>query len=130
MTQGGYADFETLLSDRRVQELGGKVVEEYRPKGLTDDVDFVTFIQPPQIVDRNGIKVPISEVAVFAVITDNPRHPGHRLMTTASVWLQDWRATDTARLHFVSGSQDPALPIFRRIAREHVEKIQSLKEMI
>jgi hypothetical protein len=127
--KSGYTDFEPLISDRRMQEIGHKIVDEFRPKGLSDDVDFVTFIQPATTIERNGIQVPIPEVAVFAVITDNPKSAGRRVMTQAAAWLADWLARDAARLHFVSGGQDPAFPVFRRIVREHVEKIQSLREM-
>lgn len=126
----GYADFEPLLSDGRVNGIASRLFDEYRPKGLPDDVDFLTFIQPPTIVDRNGVKLPIPSVACFAIITDNPRDPDHRIMTQASVWLQDWRAKDALRRHYVAGPEDPAFPIFKRLVIEQLQKLQSLKELI
>lgn len=125
----GYASYETLISDRRVTAIADLVIDEFREHGLGDNAEFVTFIQPPQIVQRTGVDVPIPEVAVFAVISDNPRAPGHQVMTQASVWLTDWRATDAARLHFVSGPQDPAFPIFRETAKAHLRTIRNLREM-
>lgn len=126
----GYADFEPLISDRRVHAIASIITDLARGRGLTDDTDFVTFIQPATTVQRNGLLTPIPEVGVFAVISDDPRHPGLRVMTQASVWLKDWRATDAARLHFVSGNEDPALPIFKQITRDHLEKLKNLREMI
>lgn len=128
--RSGYSSYEPLISDRRVQALAGMLVEQYRPLGLPDGSDFVTFIQPAREIERKGVWVPIPEAGVFAVISDNPRHPGHRVMTQATVWLHDWRATDAARLHFVSGPQDPALPIFKAVMRPHLATIRNLKELI
>lgn len=125
----GYADFEPLISDRRVTEIAEIIMRAALQLDLPDDTDFVTFIQPATTVERNGVLTPIPEVGVFAVISDNPRHPKSRLMTQAAVWLQDWQAQDAARLHFVSGKQDPALPIFKRITRDHLTKLQNLREM-
>ena len=124
-----YADYETLVSDRRVTAIADLVIDEFRAHGLDEESDFVTFIQPPQVVKRQGVDVPIPEVGVFAVISDNPRAPGHQVMTQASVWLHDWLATDAARLHFVSGPQDPAYPIFREVAKTHLRTIRNLREM-
>lgn len=125
-----YADYEPLLSDRRIQALGSLVMDKARPLGLPDDTDFVTFIQPRTVIDRDGIATPIPEVGVFAVISDNPRHKGKRVMTQAAVWLQDWRAVDAARLHFVAGPEDPALPVFKTVVRRHLETLKNLKDMI
>lgn len=127
---GQFDDYEELLSDARVQRVASRVVDKYRPLGLPDDADFATYIQPPQVIDRNGVKVPIPEVAVFAVLVDNPRAKGKRIMKTASVWLQDWRAMDSFGSHYVSNGIDPALPIFGRLARECVQNLQDLKELI
>lgn len=126
--KAAYADYDTVISDRRVEAIADILSKQF--KALPDDTDLVTFIQPPTVVDRNGVGVPIPEVACFAVISDNPRHKGHRVMTQGSVWLRDWRATDAARLHFVSGPDDPALPIFKLLVRDHLPKLQNLRDML
>lgn len=129
--RSAYSDYEPLISDRRMQAIAAILTEQYRKHGLPDGSDFVTFIQPKQVVDRgDGIHAPIPEVGVFAVISDNPRAANHRLMTQASVWLKDWLATDAARLHFVSGPDDPALPIFKAAMRSHLDHLKNLRAMI
>jgi hypothetical protein len=126
----GYADYETLLTDPRVERIASRVFDEFRAQGLPDDTDFVTFVQPPQVIDRGGVAVPIPEVAVFAVISDNPRHKGHRVMTQGSVWLRDWMARERELRHYASDQPDPALSIFRLLVRDHLPKLQNLREMI
>ena len=124
-----YADYEPLISDMRMRAIAGPLIEKFREHGLPDDTDFVTFIQPPTTIEREGVAIPIPEVAVFAVISNNPRSPKHRVMTQSSVWLADWRATSAAKLHFVSGSADPAYPIFRETVKTHLRVLRNLKEM-
>lgn len=127
--RSGYADYEPLISDRRMQAIASLLVEQFRARGLPDDSDFVTFVQPAQMVEREGLLTPIPEVGVFAVISDNPRSKGHRLMTQGSVWLTDWQAQDAASLSFTIGPNDPALPIFKAVMRSHLERLANLKAM-
>ena len=112
-----------------MQAIASILTEQFRPKGLPDGSDFVTFVQPSQMVDRGGITTPIPEVGVFAVISDNPRAASHRLMTQGSVWLTDWQAQDAASLSFTIGPNDPALPIFKAVMRSHLERLSNLKDM-
>jgi hypothetical protein len=112
-----------------MQAIANLLIERFRAAGLPDDTDYVTFVQPAQMVNRNGIVTPIPEVGVFAVISDNPRAPGHRLMTQGSVWLDDWLATDAASLSFTVGPNDPALPLFKAVTRSHLERLANLKAM-
>lgn len=126
---GGYANYETVLDDARVWRIQERVMDDAKGR-LPDDTDFVTFIQPATIVDREGIAVPIPDVAVFAIVSPNPKDPSRKVMTQGAMRLDQWRRDDFYRTHYVGAGVDPAMPVFRRIAREHVNTLRNLAELI
>lgn len=128
------ASMEPLLDDARVEKIAQKIRSEFA--GLADS-DFVTFIVPERTVERKlkaGIAFPhkIEPMAVFAIISDNPRPyakaTGQRLLTSATASLKDWREAEAERGHYVGGP-DLAHDFFRRVAPQHVELIQNLKDL-
>lgn len=128
------ASMEPLLDDSRVEKIAQKIRSEFA--GLADS-DFVTFIVPERTAERklkSGISFPykIPPMAVFAIISDNPRPyakaMGQRLLTSATASLNDWREAEAERGHF-AGTPDLAHDFFRRVAPQHVELIQNLKDL-
>lgn len=126
--------YEPLLTDERLERTTDKLRSQFGHKPL-EDAEFVTFIQPARhaMADVNGVSVPtwISEMAVFAVLSPNPRPyaKGQRVMSHGTVSLQDFRETDSEFDHFV-GRPDPAHQIYRAVVADHLRKMADLRALI
>jgi hypothetical protein len=126
--------WEPLLDDDRVERLAEKLRSQFGHKTLADST-FFTFIQPARSYTGQtpgGLQAPawIPDMAVFAVISPRPNgRPGQKLMSTATVSLQDWLETEAQATHYV-GVPDEAHQIFRAVVRDHLAKMQSAKELI
>lgn len=127
---------EPLLSDERLEILVDKLKSEFGHAKL-DGATFVTFISDSRQaeVDVKGIKVPlhVEDMATFAIIEPNPRPyaaaKALQVMTHGTVALEDWEEDEKDRNHYV-GRRDPAHRIFRAVTAEHVERMDSLRELI
>lgn len=116
---------EPLLDDRRLAGIEGKIRRDF-PQ-LSEKAQFVTFIQPATFThNREGIDVPIPEVAVFALVQPSPRHPTWIEITPLNVWLTDWRASEVENRH---SSDDQAYQFYRRLTPVHIERMKNLAEM-
>lgn len=125
---GEWANYEPVVNDVRLANVEGKLRNEY-DKVIPEDIDFVTFVQPPREVTReDGLTVPLPAMAVFAVISDNPKHKGYRVMTNATAHLSAWYEALKEFQHF-SGAPDPLIGIFRTTLEAHLRTIQNLREM-
>lgn len=132
------ASEEPLLDDERLWPIVDRLKAEYGRSKL-EDSEFVTFIQPAKqttVTTEVGIQVPtwVPAMAVFAVLTPNPRPlakaAGAKVMTHGTAALEDWRASETERGHYVDGRRDPAHEIFRGVVREHLRILENLRSMI
>lgn len=125
--------FEPLLPDSRVEQLAHKIRSQFGHARFIE-AQFITFVQPAKDVVRSGVRTWIPEMAVFAIISPNPRPAarilGQSVMTHGTVALEDWRASEKDASHFVSAGTDSAHEIFRGVAREHLRVLTNLREMI
>jgi hypothetical protein len=120
-------DLEPLLPDARVWRLRAQVGQEMR---LDDDVDFATAIEEGGMVARGGILVPKPTMVLFIISSPNP-HPRHRGRPITSVTrnsLNAWKQMEDARWRF-NAAGDPALKIFRALARGHMETVKNFREL-
>lgn len=123
---GGYAAFETLVDDRRLARVEDQVRRVFPT--LPDSSLFVTFIQPATVAKTEQGPVPVPALATLAVISKNPRG-GADVMTQGQMLLTLWQDEDGQYRHFV-GVVDPALRFYRPIVRNHLESLQSLRELL
>jgi hypothetical protein len=120
-------DRETLLSDERLARLEETLRRTYTfPKQNTD---LVTFVQPPTDHETDSGVRRVPGLAIFAIVSDNPRSKGHRIMTTGSTYLETWEREDKTRSHFV-GVKDMAQEIYGPIVKAHLETMKNYNEMI
>lgn len=122
----GYADWDVLLSDDRVTTIE-RALRKARPDLPAESV-LITFVQPELDTIHNGEQVHVKPLAVFAIITPDPRHPETNKMTQGAMDLAEWRAKDRTWKTFV-GQRDPAIGAFRHIAKTHIEVIENLKAL-
>ena len=121
-------DYEPLLPDHRLARIEGRLRREF--PGLSEEAQFVTFIQPPTFSkSEGGIDVPIPEVAVFAVVEGNPRHPGYTEITPGNIWLSTWREEEKANRHSNDIHADLAYRLYRLVVAAHCERMSNLRAM-
>lgn len=136
MKLGDLSKYEPLLPDDRLEKLEHKLRSQFGHDRL-DGATFVTFIQPAKQTTAtvSGIKVPtwITEMAVFAVLSDNPREHakkrGMRILSSGTVSLKDWRDADAEFDHYV-GRPDPAHQIYRAVVADHLRKMDDLRSLL
>lgn len=117
---------EPLLDDRRLARIEGQIRREF-PQ-LSDTAQFVTFIQPATYVPNDqGVEVPVPEVAVFALVEPNPKHPTWLEITPLNVWLSAWRDDEIQNRH--SSDVDTAHRFYRRLTPVHLDRMKNLAEM-
>jgi hypothetical protein len=109
------ADIEPFLPDSEVERIHDLVSREY--PSLRDAV-FVTAVDPTHTMFN------------LMILTPHPKHPTYNLMTDLKGRVADWDAEKKSRLHFVGARADPALVMFRAAAREHVEKVDTARNII
>lgn len=120
-----FADLEPLIPDARLERLEEKFRRAFvLPEGTV----FVTYIEPKTTIPTEAGPTELPERATFAVISPNPRHPTHSVMTKGATWLSTWRHEDSLRRTF-AGVRDLADEIYRPIIRRHLETIKNLREM-
>ena len=121
------AQYEPALAQSRLDDIHFQVLKRVR---MPDEVDFATYIQPPVEGKRNGLYVLLPENVVFLVVSPNPnpRYQNKLIKTFAVVSMEDWRAKEGERWHYV-GAPDPALPIFTEMARQHMAARRDWKEL-
>ena len=120
-------DRETLLSDDRVARLEEMFRKRYQfPKQNTD---LVTFVQLPTVHETDSGVTSTPALAIFGIVSDNPRGKGQRIMTTGSTYLETWERENKQRSHFV-GVKDMAQEIYGPVIKAHLETMKNYNEMI
>ena len=122
------AQFDELLSDRRVRKIRDEILELYPDLG--GEMQIATYVQPKHLVDReDGISIMNPEQAVFLMTSPNPhpRHVGDIVKTNAFTSLANWRESEYDLRH--SSDTDLALRFFKAIAREHRAVLQNWREL-
>lgn len=129
---------EPVIPDDRLWPIVDRLKAEFGRTKL-EETEFLTFVQPAKKTTartESGLEVPtwIPEMAVFAVISPNPRPYartlGAKVMTHGTAALEDWRESERERGHYVDGRRDPAHEILRGVVREHLRVMTNLREMI
>ena len=121
-------DYEPLLPDHRLARIEGRLRREF--PGLSEEAQFVTFIQPPTFTkSEGGVDMPIPAVAVFAVVEKNPRHPGYDEITPVNIWLSTWRSEDEANRHSSDVKADLAYRLYRLGVAAHCERMSNFRSM-
>lgn len=124
-----YSDYPPLWGDGTDGRLDLLELQLRKELGVEEDFTLLAMIQPATYINHNGIEVPIREVAILAVLTENPTAPGMGLMTQGAAWLDQFREAEREKLTYV-GKEDPALPIFRVLLREHMRRLRDMRELI
>lgn len=123
-----FSDYEPVVSDHRLAGVVGRLRGVFAE--LAEDTEFVTFIQPRRQVKNpnTGLYQPIPDMAVFAVVSDSPKHPGIKIMNTGTANLHDYRDADIEYGHY-AGAEDPLFNIYKQVVNVHLGQIKSLREM-
>lgn len=106
---------EPFLDDATVERIHDLISREYPT--LRDAV-FVTAVDDKR------------QAFNLMILTPHPKHPNLDLMTSAKGLVKDWDRDAKTRLHYVGVQSDPALVMYRIVAREHADKIAMAKELI
>jgi len=121
-------DYEPLLPDARLARIEARIRREF--PGLSEEAQFVTFIQPPTFTkSEGGVDMPIPAVAVFAVTEPNPRHAGYAEITPVNIWLSTWRSEEEANRHSSEVKADLAYRLYRLGVAAHCERMSNLRSM-
>lgn len=127
------AQFPELLSDSRVEPIWDRLRQELH---LPDEVSFATYEQPPRTGKTRspgGIEyeATVPAQAVFIVVSPNPhkRFKGKMLKTFAICDLRHWREKEGQAWRYV-GVGDPAFPIFKALAKQHLAERKNFEELI
>lgn len=118
------ASYEQLIPDERLQRTLNKVLGD-----AAEGFDFVSFIQAATTRQaRNGLVVPVAPMAVFMVMSADPKRPGSKIGTTGTVSLANWRDAQREYEHY-AGRGDPLENILRILLTKHVDTIKNLQEL-
>ena len=118
---------EPLLQDSRLHQLASRFVVEF-PELLDFNSDFATWVQEPkEVVLHDGLVRKIPHVAVLAIVSDNPRFEGQRLLTKGAMSLEHWQAEDISSS---SDADDAAGRLYRPILQDHLQKLRNLRDMM
>lgn len=118
-------EWEPAVDDLRLAKVNEAVLMRYPAlSGAT----FVTFVQPAKLLTEYEPPRELREMAVFAILSPNPRAKGQNVMTHGTAALEDFESADREARHFV-GVPDPLLGIYLSVARKHIETMQNLREM-
>ena len=127
----GVESFEQLLPDSRVERLSDLLRLVF--PALPDDMNVVTFINPPGEIEVGGVRRWKPAEAVFALISDNPRNHIYRrrtrIMDHVAMLKATWDAEERARSHLVSAREDPAWKFLALAAREHLKRLANLRAL-
>lgn len=119
------SSYEQLIPDDRLQRTLHKVLGDD-----ADGIDFVAFIQERMMRQtRDGLTVPIEPMAVFMVMSQNPRREaGEKIGTTATTSLRNWQDAQREYEHY-AGRGDPLENILRILLTKHHDTLKNLREM-
>jgi hypothetical protein len=126
------AKYDQVIDDQRLNRLMPRLERAFGSEAL-NGLEFATFVQPRRRVSREegGIEVPVwvDEMAVFAVISSNPRRPTSKLMSHGTVSLSNFRAADGEFNHYVD-RPDPAFQILAAVVKDHLRKLDDLRSLL
>lgn len=118
-----YADCEPAISDDRLASIEDRVRTRYYP--ALEDSEFFTA----RVVNPQG------ELEIhFQIQTLYPKEPqrslGIKHGTLARAIGKEWDEEERERSHFVNTGHDLAFSVFATLAKQHVEQLQSIRELI
>jgi hypothetical protein len=123
-------DLEPVITDWEMSVVEGRLRDAWRD-AIPDDTDFVSWIQEPKTIERDGKAIEIARMAVFAVVSDHPTTPGApRIMTHGTVSMEDFLQSRDERKHYVTAKPRPELIIFSAVVKQHMTTLQNLREII
>lgn len=129
-TTDGLPDLEPVISDWEMSVVEGRLRELWMG-AVPDETAFVSFIQEPRDIEREGDVYHIDRMAVFGVLSPHPTNPhAPSIFTHGTVAYDAFDAERKARTHFVSVGPDPALVIMAAVLKNHMETLSNLKEII
>lgn len=123
--------FPTALSDSRMEKIWFQLRKEMN---LPDVVDFASYVQPPQEIEKEvkGVHrlLKLPEQVVFLVVSPNPqkRWKGKLIKSFAFTTVEDWHAAEKEAKHY-AGREDPAVDIFRGLCRQHLAARKNWEDM-
>lgn len=105
-------------------------MEPFLPDDLVEAVAEVLRREYPDLWDATFVTMVDERRVVFnlAILSPHPKHPGYSIMSRAQGFVKDWDEKAKARTHFV-GAPDPAVVMFRIVAREHASKMRSARQL-
>lgn len=118
---------EQLVSDQRLERALPQLAGEY-PKLGKIDATFITWIQEPQKIETESGLVDIDRVGVVGVMSPDPKRPDQQKLTRVSFYYDEWKRLDDDFSHL--RGQDPLVMFMRIAAKEHLEVITNLEELI
>lgn len=119
-----------LLPDSRLDQIESQVRKEF-PR-LPDGAIFNTYVQPPGLLERNGLEIPVPACGVVAILVPNPRWPEKEPQYKACKaprWLDHFRHYEKQRDRLVQ-APDVALNDFRACARKAVETYDYYRSLL
>lgn len=124
-------DLEPVLTDWEVSVIEGRLRERWMGTVPTE-TRFITFIQEPKVIERNGRPYNLDAVAVFACMSPHPLYKkGPQIMTYGGTMLEDFFDARAEQDHFVKGeASDPALVLFGAVLKNHMQTLSNIKELI
>lgn len=118
-----YADCEPAISDDRLNVIEEAVRVRYYPH-LEDSEFFTARVQNPQGVWE----------CHFQIQTLYPKEPqrsyGIKHGSLGRVLAKDWDDSEKERAHYADKRADPALKFFMALGKQHVEQLQSIRDLI
>lgn len=119
-----------LLADSRLERIEATIRREI-PR-LPDSVIFNTYVEPGGYAERNGVQVPVPEMAVIAILVPNPKWPDKEPQFRAIKGrrpLRHFRHFEQQAQRLVN-APDVALMDFRAAARKAVEVYEYQRDLL
>lgn len=129
-TANGLPDLEPVISDWEMSVVEGRLREAWLGT-VPDETAFVSFIQEPRDIEREGRVYHIDRMAVFGVLSPHPTNKlAPSIFTHGTVSYEAFDEERKARKHYASTKPDPALVIMAAVLKNHMETLSNLREII
>lgn len=119
---------DPLLSDQRLSKVAGRLVVEF-PRLLDWETDFATWVEEPVEYEKDGLVGKLPRRAVLAMVSPNPKHEDNQMLTKAGMWYDHWKEEDRS-FQRMNEKVDPALKMFRILAKEHIRVMENLEQLV
>lgn len=119
---------EPLLSDARMERIEAQIRKDY-PQ-LPEYCNFVSWVQPAQWVNVNGIELQLPDTAVLAILVTNYRHRESVRIFRVGEPLEKWRAREWFTRHDSDIQADPAYRALKSQVPEILEFDGNLRALL